>query len=551
MSLFTGAQGISIKGRDVTMTAITYAGPHASNLGALVLASQKLNHHTKGYKMTYKGFDILRQNTTPSAIYGSDTSDPAKEVGCLHGTRLDVQGHIVRWLNDPDSEVAMWMYGPAGIGKTAIAQTVAKLCEEQEQLSSAFFFFRSDDGRNSAKHLVPTLAFEMLQQIPHTHDIICTRISDNPLIFTTPLERQLKTIILPAISAPFPLSQDIQHGPMLIIIDGLDECADAGTQKLIIRSFISLLATTTTAVRHKILIVSRPEPQIVSAFSAADIAPHVHDLCLDQWRSIVDIENFLRAELEGIKQTHPLKSYLNVDWPPASSFKALLAKSFESFAYATLAVRYISSHDRHPESSLNNLLGLTPNRAYEAHAELDSLYRHILERLDKRTRRIVLGALCLYTTFRIHESVEIYASILHEDTSAVTLAILKMSSVLRLHETSHWYMFSYYHTSFSDFLVDKTRSGVLCLYSSGAAMPVAMALTSRLWVHTVTSQPQDYYLMQMMDNVLDGPNKIAEDMQVHMLNALISTTFPAMPSASQILFLPGVFLSIDREVSSS
>lgn len=443
-----------------------------------------------------------------------------KEPGCLHGTRAQVQDHIFNWLRNPDNEAVMWMYGPAGIGKTAIARTVARLCAEQGRLSSSFFFFRSDDSRSSVKHLVPTLVFEMLQQMPHMRDIACTPIGNNPLVFSASLERQITTIMVPALSTPFPFSHSPAPDAMLIIIDGLDECMDTVMQRLIIRSFVSLLAIPTTSVRHKILIVSRPEANIVSTFSAVNISRQVKHLCLDEWKSIADIEIFLRAELEEVKQTHPLKSYLNAPWPSKTSFGRLLEKSFESFAYATSAIRYISSLDRHPETSLNNLLDLNPACAYEAHAELDTLYRHIFDSINEKTRYIVRKMLCVYTYFPVLGNVNLIGSLLGEDIFVLRLAIIKMSSVIRFEQRTH--TISYYHISFGDFLQEKERSGALHIYSSDVASAIAQAV-SRLWVHPTTLE--DYQLLKLIDFRLHNSTG-AMDIHVHIVKAFLASHLP-------------------------
>ncbi|KAF5317795.1 hypothetical protein D9619_012659 [Psilocybe cf. subviscida] len=506
MSFFTNARNVAVSGHNVTMTVCS------------------------GSQAADRGFDILCQNATPAALYGSNSYDTAKDPGCLHGTRLGIQDHIFKWLNSPEGEIAMWMYGPAGIGKTAIAHTISKLCAERGQLSSAFFFFRSDEGRNSTKHLVPTLAFEMLQQMPHTRDVVCIPTANNPLIFCAPLERQIKTIILPALFTLFPSTQATSgpYNSMLLIIDGLDECMDIGMQQLIVRLFISLLAATTTATRHKILIVSRPESHIVSTFSRVEIARHVHHLCLDKWNSIADISIFLRAELEEIKRTHPLKSYLGPRWPSDDALRKLLHKSFESFAYASSAIRYISSHDRHPDTSLSSLLSLSPDCAYEAHAELDLLYRHILESLDEMTRHIVLKILSLHSCTPFL-SIQVIASILHEETSVVELAVVKMSSVIRLgrplHQHSDYVGFSYYHTSFRDFLLDEKRSAGLYLYSSKArATTVAAAIISRMWAPPLVDR--DYSVLTSIESLLSRFDTLAVDMQTHILRAFIASKFP-------------------------
>jgi hypothetical protein len=258
------------------------------------------------------------------------------------------------------------MNGPVGIGKSAIAQTVARQAADQGKLTSAFFFFRSDETRNSAKHLVPTLAYEMMQTIPQTADHVCQAIATDPHIFSSPLEHQINRTLLQPLCSPIKLSSG---GCRLIIIDGLDECLDTNTQQAIIRAFIlSLRSKATEMILHKILIVSRPESHISSAFAAPDIFPHVKHLTLASWGTENDIEIFLRAKLNGIKQTHPLRHRLPDAWPEDNLFRRLRSNSVGSFVYASVAIRYLASHHNYPERALKDLLSLRSNRAATADA---------------------------------------------------------------------------------------------------------------------------------------------------------------------------------------
>ncbi|KAF8957131.1 hypothetical protein BDZ97DRAFT_1627022, partial [Flammula alnicola] len=63
---------------------------------------------------------------------------------CHPNTRLGVLDEIMDWLKDiqNDSPRTMWMRGAAGAGKSAIARTIAQMCEDAGRLSSSFFFSR-------------------------------------------------------------------------------------------------------------------------------------------------------------------------------------------------------------------------------------------------------------------------------------------------------------------------------------------------------------------------------------------------------------------------
>ena len=79
---------------------------------------------------------------SPNAFYDSDNrADPPK---CHPNTRVAVINMIKDWatgLFDTNSFL-LWLYGPAGAGKTAIARKVAELFTGHGPLAS-FLFFRS------------------------------------------------------------------------------------------------------------------------------------------------------------------------------------------------------------------------------------------------------------------------------------------------------------------------------------------------------------------------------------------------------------------------
>ncbi|KAF5327559.1 hypothetical protein D9619_004829 [Psilocybe cf. subviscida] len=416
--------------------------------------SQRVQAANAQARVIERGFKLICENTSPSARYGSGESFAGPQ--CHPGTRIAVQDYIFKWLDDPDGQIAMWMNGPVGIGKSAVAQTVANQAAEQGQLSSAFFFFRSDNTRNSAKYLVPTLAYEMTQQMPHTLSPVCQTIGANPLVFFSPLDHQISSALLHPLCAPFE-SSPRRH--MLIIIDGLDECLDTRTQQAIIRSFIlSFLHMAEEVIPHKILIVSRPESHIASTMSTAVINPHVKYLALESWDTEDDIQTYLRTELDEIKETHPLKHHLPDVWPDDDSFSSLLARSLGSFAYASITISYLASHNNNPEHALQDLLSLQPNRAAVAFADLDALYRHILLGLDEEMRFILQKVLCLYLYCHTG-TIKSLAVRLLEDISTVELVVLRMSSLIQVSESPQGITF--HHISFEDFLCDMERSGDL------------------------------------------------------------------------------------------
>ncbi|KAF5327736.1 hypothetical protein D9619_005146 [Psilocybe cf. subviscida] len=515
-TFFDRSQNLQIQG-DLTLVS---SGGSTHDDPGFFHVSQRVQASNAQSRAIERGFKLLCDNTAPSARYGSGESFTGPQ--CHPGTRIAVQDYIFKWLDDPDGQIAMWMNGPVGIGKSAIAQTVAHLAAERGQLSSAFFFFRSDDSRNTVKYLVPTLAYEMTQRMPHTLDRVCQTIAANPHLFSSPLDYQISSTLLRPLCIP---CESSLRGRMLIVIDGVDESLDTKAQQAIIRSFIlGFLRVAEETIPHKILIVSRPESHIASAVLAVDINPHVRSLALESWNTEDDIELFLRAKFKDIQQTHPLRHHLPSVWPSNASFRRLRERSVGSFAYASVAIRFLASHNNNPERALQDLLLLRPNRAAVAFADLDALYRHILLSLDAETRFILQKVLCLFVYCR-NETIQSLAARVSEDESIVELALLRVSSILQIQEFASRQYIAFHHTSFEEFLRDKERSGDLYVFAPNVARAVAHGLSS-LWLHPI-SDLDEYRLFRDMSELMSAYNMPNTEMYLHVIKTLVATRIPA------------------------
>ncbi|KIL57337.1 hypothetical protein M378DRAFT_61067, partial [Amanita muscaria Koide BX008] len=83
--------------------------------------------------------------------HDSSAQDP--ERCCRPGTRQGVLNKMGTWMDDPSApERILWLHGPAGVGKSAIAQTISN-SYDQDKVVATFFFFRSDPIRNDGNLL--------------------------------------------------------------------------------------------------------------------------------------------------------------------------------------------------------------------------------------------------------------------------------------------------------------------------------------------------------------------------------------------------------------
>ena len=121
----------------------------------------------------------------------------------------------------------MWLYGAAGAGKSAIAQSIAELCEELKLLLASFFFFRADPLRSSSKKLVVTIAYQIAVVIPGVRALMEAVIDNDPHLLSRSLITQFTALIVHPLEHLFDSSAgEHTDRPYLIIVDGLDECMD-------------------------------------------------------------------------------------------------------------------------------------------------------------------------------------------------------------------------------------------------------------------------------------------------------------------------------------
>ncbi|KAF8959717.1 hypothetical protein BDZ97DRAFT_1644235, partial [Flammula alnicola] len=320
---------------------------------------------------------------------------------CHPNTRLAVLDEIMDWLNDTnDPHRTMWMRGAAGAGKSAIARTIAQMYEEQGRLSSSFFFSRTagDKRRSDEKHLVATLTYQMTRHIPELLHHISTTVLDDAFVFDVAigLEAQINKLIV----APLSRLSDISSSPIrpkIIIIDGLDECRNKGAQGVIVKKFVAAVARMQHHFPHKLLIASRPEQNILSAFDDLMVAPFLRHLSLDNyWKPDDDIRTFFVDSFADIRQTHLLKELIPLNWPAPRDIEKLVEKSSGQFIYAATVSKFIKSGDNHPVECLKIIINLIKDAEIRPYAELDALYTYIFE--QTKNPDTVLHILCILLT---------------------------------------------------------------------------------------------------------------------------------------------------------
>jgi hypothetical protein len=178
------------------------------------------------------------------------------ETGCRVGTREGVIGRIVDWTATKGPEARMlWLNGPAGVGKTAIAKTVAERLSKQNKLAATFFFSRNTPGCNDAGRVITTLAWQLAMSIPETKKHIVKALADDSSLPSKSIREQFNHLIAEPLRKT---AETATSSRITMIIDGVDECSDEEMQGQLLR-VMKDATRSENGVPLNILISSRPE----------------------------------------------------------------------------------------------------------------------------------------------------------------------------------------------------------------------------------------------------------------------------------------------------
>jgi hypothetical protein len=283
------------------------------------------------------------------------------------------------WIDDPETtQRILWLHGPAGVGKSAIAQSVAH-SYRREKVAATFFFFRSDSGRNDGNRLFPTLAWQLAKVIPGTRDFIAHILKDDYDIPRKAIEVQFEELIVKPLQAMIKLMPQGQVPTGVVIVDGLDECSEDKLQ----RRFLNIIGNAVEDRRFplRFLISSRPEALIQDAFRPFLSTTLRIDLAdLDGWYQ--DVKQYLEEEFARIASEQHLDPSA---WPGDLIIGDLVSKSSSQFVYASTIIKFVGDEYNSATSQLDIIMGLKASDGESPFADLDMLYMEILIRQHHQT----------------------------------------------------------------------------------------------------------------------------------------------------------------------
>ncbi|KAF9443640.1 hypothetical protein P691DRAFT_797270 [Macrolepiota fuliginosa MF-IS2] len=296
------------------------------------------------------GIDILLEASNPNAAHNSSARNSSR---CHPGTRVQYVEDIINWAV-PATDVGVplplfWMKGPAGVGKSAIAQTCVERLQDLGKLGAAFFFLVN--GCDKAVHFFPTIAYQLSTEIPDYRRLVNQRIRHDKTIVNKTMAAQFKSLIAEPFKELRRNGKDIGKR-IPIFIDGLDECESVDSQCEIIEIIAAAAHDDLTPFCWAFF--SRPESHIEATFAIADIAqvtctvqlPVSHD-------ANSEIELYLRSGFENVLQRRNIR--MQSQRPSPDDLQALVQNAGGLFVYAATALRVVAQPGFLPEESLHRL----------------------------------------------------------------------------------------------------------------------------------------------------------------------------------------------------
>ncbi|KAI5823239.1 hypothetical protein K523DRAFT_287054, partial [Schizophyllum commune Tattone D] len=135
--------------------------------------------------------------------------------GCLPNTRVQLLAGIADWIFDPKGPRCLILHGAAGKGKSAVANSVARILADMGAIAPFFAFDRTNPTRHAHQYY-PTLAEKLARYDQQYLDKLRSLRTEQ--LETIDIEDQHRYLMLSALR----LYQT--RVPTVFVIDALDEC---------------------------------------------------------------------------------------------------------------------------------------------------------------------------------------------------------------------------------------------------------------------------------------------------------------------------------------
>ncbi|KAJ3560378.1 hypothetical protein NP233_g10877 [Leucocoprinus birnbaumii] len=449
----------------------------------------------------------LVEKGAPAAIYNS--AYRAYPPRCHEDTRQSIRADVVAWTTDPKRLRRMrWYLGPAGVGKSAIAESAAEALALLRRLGATFCFSRPGKV-DDPDTVIPTLVYQLATKNALYKRLITEVLGSDPLILDMNRATQFKALILEPFTIVAKKNESLQ--PLLVIIDGLDECRDTKAQCELI-DLIRSEVERSEDIPLLWMVLSRPEWHLKSTFANVDrpVPCQQIEILIDDDEARRDVKCLFSSGLAAVRDEYGLLA----SWPPQEQLNVILERASGHLGFASFILRFMrdevvsdgpTERFRLCVKAVSGLgLGSGTSNPLES---LDNIYQQILSSVPPshlpHTMRI-LGFSILYSGHKL--SVRNQATFLGIPQDFFYQYLQRLHSVINIPKPVQAVEASIrlYHASFSDFLRDPARSHDFCLDET--AIHYDVAVQSLLWLGTVELQSGETSFF--ITHSIDSPKSI-------------------------------------------
>ncbi|KAJ6474906.1 hypothetical protein C8R45DRAFT_834599, partial [Mycena sanguinolenta] len=373
-----------------------------------------------------------------------DSAESLPQPKCHPETRTEMLEDLREWaLNTNPETTILWLYGPAGAGKSAIMQTLARQLQDTEGLGSCFFFKRGHATRGNGKTLFATIAYQLAPRVPWLRTPISEIVEDNASLVVLSIETQMEKLISQ------PCRPYGNRDPLAILIDGLDECEGHVIQEGILRAIRN--SSSKHPIPLRFIIASRPEAHIREMFDSPVYVGNYRAFNVQQ--SFDDVHKYLRDEFSRIHREYHTMANIPSPWPSPDVLQRLVWNSSGHFIYASTIIKFMDDKNYRPMERLAVVQDGKGTESEAAFDPLDQLYKAILRSAPRQSH--LMPILCAIAHFDLAVSmIDQFFGLADGDTR---LVLRGLHSVLRVPSSEYEIIYSH-HASFLDFLNNSSRS---------------------------------------------------------------------------------------------
>ena len=221
----------------------------------------------------------------------------------------DVLRDIFTWVCDPfiPRFPLMWVNGNNRCQSALIAQAVADILSQRGELSAAFFFPQEKgSSRKIAASVIPSIAYQLAENIPPARGYILHTIRNDPATFDLrlSLQAQMKKLITDPLWKAFE-SRATSHSN-IILIHALEDCEDEDFQESLLDAFSQAQKVLEPKLALKLLVLGQHTAHLSDCFARLAGRSMVLRRPIDSGHWLVVEEQIYRKEIALRKRKEEL-----------------------------------------------------------------------------------------------------------------------------------------------------------------------------------------------------------------------------------------------------